>query len=119
MMRINAFSCDCSLLYHKLPWIDGLHSVKYANVMPMGTLQRLTSGHLEYVRRWIEAGAPRAGHVADTVLLRDIHVQTATFSPLAVPTLVDIQQEVDNFTVFSVGESELFVSWNVGKTTDC
>lgn len=118
MLRIKAFRSDSSLLYHKLAWIPGHHSVDYGNLMPMGTLQGLTTGQLEYVRRWIEAGAPRAGHVADTALLRDSRVQTATFSPLAPPTTDGIQLKVDSFAVFPVGERELFVSRRVGNTTD-
>ena len=118
MLRVTAFRSDSSLLYHKLAWIPGHHSVDYGNLMPMGTLQGLTSGQLEYVRRWIEAGAPRAGHVADTVLLRDTRVQTATFIALAPPTTAGIQLKVDSFAVFPVGERELFVSRKVGNTTD-
>ena len=118
MLRIKAFRSDSSLLYHKLAWVPGHHSVDYGNLMPMGTLQGLTTGQLEYVRRWIEAGVPRAGHVADTALLRDSRVQTATFSPLAPPTTAGIQLKVDSFGVFPLGERELFVSRRVGNPTD-
>lgn len=118
MLRIKAFRSDSSLLYHKLAWIPGHHSVDYGNLMPMGTLQGLTVGQLEYVRRWIAAGAPPSGHVADTALLLDSRVQTATFIPLPAPTSSGIQLKVDSFAVYPLGERELFVSRRLGNATD-
>jgi len=116
--RIKAFRSDSSLFYHKLAWIPGHHSVDYGNLMPMGTVQGVTAGQLEYVRRWIEAGAPRTGHVADTIVLRDTRVQAATFTPLAAPTTAGLQLKVDSFSVTPLGERELFVNRRVGNATD-
>ncbi len=118
LLRIKAFRSDSSLFYHKLAWIPGHHSIDYGNLMPMGTVQGLTAGQLEYVRRWIEAGAPRTGHVADTLLLLDTRVQTATFSPLPAPTSGGLQLKVDSFAVSPLGERELFVNRRVGNATD-
>jgi hypothetical protein len=116
--RVRAFRSDSSLLYHKLAWIPGHHSVDYGNLMPMGTQRGLTTGQLEYVRRWIEAGAHATGHVSDTILLRDTRVQAATFTPLPAPTTPGIQLKVDSFAVFPLGERELFVSRNLGNPTE-
>jgi len=118
LLRIRAFRSDSSLLYHKLAWVPGHHSVDYGNLMPMGTTQGIPAGQLEYIRRWIEAGAPRTGHVADTMLLRDTRVQTATFTPLPAPTSAGIQLKVDSFIVTPLGERELFVNRRVASATD-
>jgi len=118
LLRIKAFRSDSSLLYHKLAWSAGHHSVDYGNLMPMGTVKGLTTGQLEYVRRWIEAGAPRTGHVADTLVLGDTRVQAATFTPLSAPTSAGLQLKVDSFAVTPRGERELFVNRRVASTTD-
>jgi len=116
--RIKAFRSDSSLFYHKMAWIPGHHSVDYGNLMPMGTVQGVTAGQLEYVRRWIEAGALRTGHVVDTLVLKDNRVQAATFSPLAAPTTAGLQLKVDSFAVAPLGERELFVNRRLGNATD-
>ena len=118
MLRIRASKSDSSLLYHKLAWIPGHHSVDYGNLMPMGTTQGLTAGQLEYVRRWIDAGAPRTGHVVDTVVLADTRVQSATFTPLAAPTARGLQLRVDSFAVNPSSERELFVYRVLGNAAD-
>ncbi|MCU0636812.1 MAG: hypothetical protein MUE41_18230 [Gemmatimonadaceae bacterium] len=118
LLRVRAFRSDSSLLYHKLAWIPGHHSRDYGNLMPMGTVRGVTAGQLEYVRRWIEAGAPRTGHVVDTVVLRDNRVQAATFSPLAAPPTAGLQLTVDSFTVAPMSERELFVMRRVGNASE-
>lgn len=117
MLRVKAFKSDSSLLLHKLAWVPGHHSRDYGNLMPMGTTQGVTAGQLEYVRRWIEAGAPRTGHVADTLVLRDNRVQSAAFSPLPAPAS-GIQLKVDSFSVVPSSERELFVYRRVGNADD-
>ncbi len=117
LMRVRAFNGDSSLLLHKLAWVPGHHSRDYGQLMPMGTTQGVTAGQLEYVRRWIEAGAPRSGHVVDTMVLRDSRVQAATFTPLAAPP-VGVQLKVDSFSVTPARERELFVYRRVGNATD-
>jgi len=116
--RIKAFKSDSSLFYHKLAWIPGHHSVNYGNLMPMGTTQGVTAGQLEYVRRWIEAGAPRTGNVVDSMVLKDNRVQAATFTPLAAPTTGGLQLKVDSFAVIPSAERELFVYRRVNNPTD-
>ena len=110
LLRVKPYRADSSLLYHKLAWIPGHHSRDYGTLMPMGTTRGLTAGQLEYVRRWIEAGAPRTGHVVDTTVLADARVQAATFTPLAAPSGgAGIQIGVDSFAVAPTSERELFV----------
>jgi len=110
LQRVKAFRADSSLLFHKLSWVPGHHSRDYGLLMPMGTTNGLTTGQLEFVRRWIEAGAPRNGHVVDTTVLRDARVQAASFTPLAAPAPgTGIQLRVDSFAVAPTSERELFV----------
>ncbi len=118
MPRVMAFKSDSSLFYHKLAWIPGHHSVDYGNLMPMGTTQGITAGQLEYVRRWIEAGAPRTGNVADTMVLADTRVQSATFTPLVAPVSGGLQLKVDSFAVTPARERELFVYRTLGNASD-
>lgn len=119
MLRVKPFRADSSLLYHKLAWSPGHHSRDYGNLMPMGTTQGLTSGQLEYVRRWIEAGAPRNGHVVDTMILRDARLQMASFTPLAPPAAgAGIQLTIDSFPVSPRNERELFVYRQLGNTNE-
>jgi hypothetical protein len=85
----------------------------------MGTTQGLSAGQLEYLRRWIEAGAPRTGNVVDTAVLADRRQQMATFTPLAPPAAdAGIQLAVDSFVVFPNQERELFVYRRLGNATD-
>lgn len=117
LRRVTAFKSDSSLLYHKLAWVPGHHSRDYGNLMPMGTTKGLTAGQLEYVRRWIEAGAPRTGDVVDTIVLADTRVQAATFVPLAPPT-GGLQLGVDSFAVNPLSERELFVYRKLNNASD-
>lgn len=116
--RVKPFRADSSLLYHKLAWIPGHHSRDYGNLMPMGTTQGVTAGQLEYVRRWIEAGAPRGGHVADTLVLRDNRVQAASFLALSPPAQNGLQLKVDSFAVVPGVERELFVYRQLGNPSE-
>ena len=118
MLRVKASKSDSSLLYHKLAWIPGHHSVDYGNLMPVGTTQGLTAGQLEYVRRWIDAGAPRTGNVVDTMVLADTRLQSATFTPLAAPLTRGLQLKVDSFAVTPAAERELFVYRTLGNASD-
>lgn len=117
LRRVMAFKSDSSLLYHKLAWVPGHHSRDYGNLMPMGTTKGLTAGQLEYVRRWIEAGAPRTGDVVDTTVLADTRVQAAVFTPLP-PPVGGLQLGVDSFSVTPVTERELFVYRKLNNSAD-
>ncbi len=116
--RVKPFRADSSLLYHKLAWVPGHHSRDYGQLMPMGTTKGVTAGQLEYIRRWIEAGAPRNGHVVDTAVLADVRLQSASFTPLGAPTTAGLQLKVDSFAVSPGSERELFVYRRVGNASD-
>ncbi len=123
-LRVKAFKSMESLLYHKLNWNADHHGgKKYGLPMPLGNTA-LSVGQIEFVRRWIEAGAPKVGEVADATLLDDktpSDVTDATFEPMKTPKQEGVdgfQLVVDKFTVNPNFERELFVRRNVGNATD-
>ena len=118
LLRVKPYRADSSLLYHKVAWTPGHHSRDYGTLMPMGTTRGLTTGQLEYLRRWIEAGAPRTGHVVDTLVLADARMQSATFTPLSPPAAAaGMQIGVDSFAVAPTSERELFVYRGLGNAS--
>lgn len=118
MLRVRPFRADSSLLYHKLAWVPGHHERDYGLPMPSGSTTGLSEGQLEYVRRWIEAGAPRDGDAIDTTLLADRTAQKVPpFTALAVP-MTGLQLHVDSFAVKGNFERELFVYRKLGNTGD-
>lgn len=121
LLRVRAFNSLQSLLYHKLSTAVGHHDGKqYGLLMPLGR-EALTVGQIEFVRRWIEAGAPKDGQVADSTLLDDKtpSVQLSDFEPLAAPpTGQGFQMAVGPFPVSPNRERELFVRKEVGNKTD-
>jgi hypothetical protein len=118
LRRVMAFKADSSLLYHKLAWATGHHARDYGLPMPMGTAEGISLGQLEYIRRWIEAGAPRTGEVADVALLADRVAQRApVFSPLPRPRRA-CSSGSDSFAVRPQFERELFVYRRLGNPAE-
>ena len=123
-LRVRAFKSLESLLYHKLNWDVAHHGGKqYGLPMPLGS-NALSVGQIEFVRRWIEAGAPKTGEVADAKLLDDTTPSVSTtddFKAMSTPQAEGVdgyQLKVDKFSVAANFERELFVRRNVGNTSD-
>jgi hypothetical protein len=123
-LRVKAFKSLESLLYHKLNWDASHHGGKqYGVPMPLGSTA-LTLGQIEFVRRWIEAGAPKTGTVADAKLLDDKTPSVSTndnFTPMNSPEkegVAGFQLKVDKFTIQPNFERELFVRKSIGNTTE-
>lgn len=72
LKRVVPFFSLQSLFFHKLNWDGSTHhgGKSYGTPMPLNG-KPLYKGQIEFVRRWIEAGAPRTGNVADSTLLDD------------------------------------------------
>ena len=69
LKRVKPFDADKSLLYHKIhDNADGHHLSDYGEQMPLGG-KPLKAGEIEFIRRWIAAGAPRTGDLVDQKLL--------------------------------------------------
>jgi hypothetical protein len=106
---------DSSLLWHKLQWESGHHARDYGGPMPLGT-RSLSVGQLEFVRRWIAAGAPRSAAVGDARLLTDtVRPAAAPFVALAAPPAGQgVQLRVAPFQVTGNFERELFTYQRLG-----
>jgi hypothetical protein len=114
LLRVKAFKSLESLLYHKLIYDNSHHASKsYGAPMPLGK-DLLSVGQIEFVRRWIEAGAPKTGSVADAALLDDTTPSLPALEKPAAGT--GFQMHLAPFTVNPNFERELFVRKPVGNT---
>lgn len=123
-LRVKAYKSLESLFFHKLNWDASHHGGKqYGSPMPLGGTA-LTVGQIEFVRRWIEAGAPQKGSVVDTTLLNDKTpsvTSSETFDALATPAAEGkqgYQLKVDQFVIQPNFERELFVRRAIGNQSD-
>lgn len=119
LKRVKAFASLESLLYHKLNVAASHHSGRqYGNPMPLGG-ELLANGQIEFVRRWIEAGAPKSGSVADAALLDDKTIAATDYVPLPVPSAgTGVQLSIAPFDIQPNFERELFTRKSVGNTQD-
>ncbi|MBK5280004.1 MAG: hypothetical protein JJE09_14185 [Bacteroidia bacterium] len=114
LIRVKPFHAEESLLYHKLH-LASHHESDYGNPMPLG-LELLSEGQLEFVRRWIEAGAPETGTVVDITLLDDTTPQPEDFEPLLPPEAGNgLQIVLSEFNVAPNFEREFFVYQKLGN----
>lgn len=100
-----------SYLWEKINAPDQEHFYRdhpqYGAMMPLGA-PVLTNGELELIRRWIVAGAPQNGIVADRALLQDTtRYQTPAFAPLAKPAN-GMQLHIGPFEVAPNFDREVF-----------
>ena len=119
LKRVVPFKPDSSLLFQKVVLALAAHNGEYGNIMPVGS-PALTQGQVDFIKKWIEAGAPRGGTVADSALLANRTLQSgATFAPPAAPPAGQgYQIHVDSFGVKANFERELFVYRPLGNTAD-
>lgn len=118
MLRVKPSAADLSLLFHKIHSnSDAHHSGDYGLPMPLG-LELLSQGQVEFIRRWIEAGAPREGTVVEEIsLLDDTTPQPEDFEPLPPPA-IGVQVNLEKFEVAPNFEREFFVYKKLGNTED-
>ena len=116
LRRVVPGKPDSSLLYQKVILAAGTHASDYGNTMPVGALP-LSQGQVDFIRKWIEGGAPRTGEVADAALLSSTTPQPAArFTPLVPPPAGQgFQIHVDSFGVQANFERELFVYRPLGN----
>lgn len=116
-VRVKASSADNSFLYWKLQFLGSPNGRDYGAAMP-STGVPLTNGQLEYIRRWIIAGAPETGEVADTtVLANHTRIVASAFTPLPPPAS-GFQVHIDPLSVQPNFEREIFVYKAVGNSAD-
>jgi hypothetical protein len=119
LKRVKAYASLESLLYHKVTVTASHHSGRqYGNPMPLGGLP-LSDGQVEFIRRWIDAGAPKTGIIADEKLLEAVPVNALSYEPLAAPTAgTGIQMRISPFDIRPNFERELFTHKAVGNAQD-
>ena len=115
ILRVKPGSADSSLLYMKVHGIP--QGKNYGSPMPMG-LPTLSIGQQEFIRQWINAGAPKSGVVADPALLDDTaHFPALAFIPLDPPQPgTGFQVTTGKFDVPSNFEREIFIYRDLGNT---
>jgi hypothetical protein len=119
LKRVKAFASLESLLYHKINTLASHHTGKqYGNLMPLGN-QPLSDGKIEFIRRWIDAGAPKTGSIADVTLLASKTSTSTAYEALPVPVAgKGFQLTIPTFDIAPTFERELFTRKMVGNTQD-
>ena len=122
LQRVKKFSSAESLLFHKLNWDLSHHvTANYGAPMPLGG-KPVSKGLLDFVQKWIEAGAPDKGEVVDAKLLDDTtpsFTEPTDFSALDSPVKegkTGFQLKVDRFIVPPNFEREIFVRRPLNNT---
>lgn len=122
LQRVKKFSSAESLMFHKLNWDLSHHvTANYGAPMPLGG-KPVSKGQLDFVQKWIEAGAPDKGEVADAKLLDDTtpsFAEPTDFSALDSPAKegkTGFQLKVDRFIVPPNFEREIFVRKSLNNT---
>jgi hypothetical protein len=107
-----------SLFYHKLVCDGAHHSSGFGQTMPLGG-PYLSAGQVEFVKQWIDKGAPKNEKVADEALLKDNVSCSASFEPLAPPPAgAGFQLAINAFDVNPNFEREVFMRRNTPNTAD-
>ena len=114
LLRVKSGDYLNSLLYQK---IDCQATSKYGALMPLGG-QNLTLGQIEFVKQWIQKGAPKTGSVVDETILNNKTVCTKTFVAMPPPAAAEgFQLAINAFTIFPNTEREVFVSRTTANST--
>jgi hypothetical protein len=119
LKRVVPFKPDSSVLFQKVVLALAAHGGDYGNTMPVGSAP-LTQGQVDFIQKWIAAGAPRTGDVVDAALLKNTTAQPSTpFVKLAPPAVgASFQVRVDSFSVQPNFEREVFVYRPLGNSAD-
>jgi hypothetical protein len=115
--RVLPFDAENSLLYQKMLFETTHKSNKnFGSIMPLGK-DMLFTGQIEYIRRWIEAGAPKEGNVVDISLLADQTPVLKNFEALAAPSTGEgFQMKLQPFEIYPYFEREIFVHKPLNNT---
>ncbi len=99
---------DSSFLYVKLRLDTVHHGGALGALMPSGGFG-IPLGQIEYIRRWILAGAPAQGDAIDTTLLLDrVPSTTGPAYAALTPPPQGVQMGISSFSVNPAFERELF-----------
>ena len=118
LLRVKSSDYANSLLYHKLDCRVKRNSPNYGSLMPLGG-SLLSYGQVDFIKQWIEKGAPKTGIVVDESLLIDVAMCSQTFVPLDIPSASEgFQLGIEPFTVSPNTEREVFLSRATPNTAD-
>lgn len=120
LQRVFPGHPEKSFLYLKLLMaVNGDSGKGYGHAMPFGK-DPLSNGHIEYIRQWIQAGAPEIGFVADAALMKDtVPGKIPAYQPLQPPKAgMGYQIAVNQFPVSPQFEREFFIYKALGNTED-
>lgn len=117
LLRVRPGHPDSSLLLHKLHWEPDHHRRDYGSPMPLGG-RSLSVGQIEFVRRWIAAGAPRETDLIDPLLLEDTTLPDLEPFVPPPPPATGYQLHLDRFGVAPQFERELFSYRRVANVSE-
>lgn len=110
---------ELSFLYHKITCTPSHHPVNgnFGSQMPLGG-QVLSKGQIEFIRRWINAGASRTSTSVDDNVLRDSSACQVSVQPLDPPPAgAGFQMTIDPFEIPKNFEREVFIRKNTPNTS--
>ena len=111
-MLVKPGEVDKSFLYHKITCETGHHSGNIGATMPMGG-KVLSRGQVEFIKRWIIAGASKTSSSVDDAILKDSSACQVSIEPLAPPAAgTGFQLTIDPFEIPKNFEREVFVRKN-------
>lgn len=117
LLRVKPSDFAKSLLYQKTDCQAGQTANKYGSTMPLGS-QYLTFGQIEFIKQWINKGAPKTGSVVEESVLTNNTICSLPFIPMAKPaTSEGFQLSIDTFSIRSNSEREVFIRRNTPNTT--
>ena len=109
---------ETSFLYHKITCVASHHPVtgNFGSQMPLGG-QVLSKGQVEFIRRWINAGASKTSSSIDDNVLKDSSACQVAIQPLDPPAAgTGFQLTINPFEIPKNFEREVFVRKNTPNT---
>jgi len=115
LQLVKPFDADNSFLFHKISCQMSHHggsTANFGNQMPMGG-NYLTQGQVDFIRRWINAGATATEKGINVSILKDSSACQQDIMPLTVPAAgKGFQMKIDLFDVPKNFEREVFLRAN-------
>lgn len=109
---------ETSFLYHKITCVASHHPVtgNFGSQMPLGG-QVLSKGQVEFIRRWINAGASKTSSSIDDNVLKDSSACQVAIQPLDPPAAGSgFQLTINPFEIPKNFEREVFLRKNTPNT---
>ncbi|MFM1857494.1 MAG: hypothetical protein RLZ05_554 [Bacteroidota bacterium] len=111
-LLVKPSEVDKSLLYHKITCETGHHSGNIGATMPLGG-KVLSRGQVEFIKRWIIAGASKTSAAVDDAILKDSSACQVNIEPLTPPAAgAGFQLTIEPFEIPKNFEREVFIRKN-------